>query len=39
MIVNRTTLILVGSALALSLHACAPSQNVPFEELVSNPEL
>jgi hypothetical protein len=38
MIVNRTTLLLVGFVLALSISACAPLQDVPFEELVSNPE-
>ena len=35
---NRTTPLLTGFVLALSLHACAPRQDVPFEELVSNPE-
>ncbi len=35
---NRTTLLLVGFVLALSISACAPRQDVPFEELVSNPE-
>lgn len=37
-IVNRTTLLLVGSVLALSVNACDAKKDVPFEELVSNPE-
>jgi len=36
--VNRTTLLLVGFLLALSVNACDAQQNVPFEELVSNPK-
>jgi hypothetical protein len=38
MTVNRTTLLLVGFVLALSISACAPLQDVPFDDLVSNPE-
>ena len=38
MIANRTTLLLVGFVLALSISACDAEQDVPFEELVSKPE-
>jgi len=38
MIVNRTTPLLTGFVLALSISACAPLQDVPFDDLVSNPE-
>jgi hypothetical protein len=41
-VVNRIILLLVGSALALSMSACDSEQDVasdvPFEELVSNPQ-
>jgi len=36
--VNGTNILLVGFLLALSVNACAPRQDVPFEELVSNSE-
>jgi hypothetical protein len=38
MIANRTTLLLVGFVLALSISACDAEQDVPFDDLVSNPE-
>jgi hypothetical protein len=36
--VNKTIFLLIGFALALCVDACAPTQDLPFDDLVSNPE-
>jgi hypothetical protein len=35
---NKIILLLFGCALGLSVNACAPSQDVPLDELLSNPD-